>query len=286
MWGFTGILGKLIHLDAVLIVWYRVFIAATFLACYFVFTKKSFRVERKHWLKIALVGLIVASHWLTFYYAIQLSTASLGILCLSTTTLHVTWLEPIVMKRKFSWFEFALGSVVIFGIYFVSGDFTPREMKALYIGLTSALCAAMFSVFNGKLVHEVPSTHLSFYELSTGFIGISIFLLCTGKLNGEVFEMTYSDLGWLLFLGILCTSFAFLVTMDIVKRLGAFTVSLSINLEPVYTILLAIFILKEHKLLNTNFYIGSLIIILVVILNGFIKHFQNKKLTLKTTNHE
>ena len=286
MWGFTGILGKLIHLDAVLIVWYRVFIAATFLACYFVFTKKSFRVERKHWLKIALVGLIVASHWLTFYYAIQLSTASLGILCLSTTTLHVTWLEPIVMKRKFSWFEFALGSVVIFGIYFVSGDFTPREMKALYIGLTSALCAAMFSVFNGKIVHEVPSTHLSFYELSTGFIGISIFLLCTGKLNGEVFEMTYSDLGWLLFLGILCTSFAFLVTMDIVKRLGAFTVSLSINLEPVYTILLAIFILKEHKLLNTNFYIGSLIIILVVILNGFIKHFQNKKLTLKTTNHE
>ena len=286
MWGFTGILGKLIKLDAVLIVWYRVFIAATFLACYFVFTKKSFKVERKHWLKIALVGLIVASHWLTFYYAIQLSTASLGILCLSTTTLHVTWLEPIVMKRKFSWFEFALGSVVIFGIYFVSGDFTPREMKALYIGLTSALCAAMFSVFNGKLVHEVPSTHLSFYELSTGFIGISIFLLCTGKLNGEVFEMTYSDLGWLLFLGILCTSFAFLVTMDIVKRLGAFTVSLSINLEPVYTILLAIFILKEHKLLNTNFYIGSLIIILVVILNGFIKHFQNKKLTLKTTNHE
>lgn len=286
MWGFTGILGKLIKLDAVLIVWYRVFIAATFLACYFVFTKKSFKVERKHWLKIALVGLIVASHWLTFYYAIQLSTASLGILCLSTTTLHVTWLEPIVMKRKFSWFEFALGSVVIFGIYFVSGDFTPREMKALYIGLTSALCAAMFSVFNGKLVHEVPSTHLSFYELSTGFIGISIFLFCTGKLNGEVFEMTYSDLGWLLFLGILCTSFAFLVTMDIVKRLGAFTVSLSINLEPVYTILLAIFILKEHKLLNTNFYIGSLIIILVVILNGFIKHFQNKKLTLKTTNHE
>ena len=286
MWGFKGILGKLIKLDAVLIVWYRVFIAATFLACYFVFTKKSFKVERKHWLKIALVGLIVASHWLTFYYAIQLSTASLGILCLSTTTLHVTWLEPIVMKRKFSWFEFALGSVVIFGIYFVSGDFTPREMKALYIGLTSALCAAMFSVFNGKLVHEVPSTHLSFYELSTGFIGISIFLFCTGKLNGEVFEMTYSDLGWLLFLGILCTSFAFLVTMDIVKRLGAFTVSLSINLEPVYTILLAIFILKEHKLLNTNFYIGSLIIILVVILNGFIKHFQNKKLTLKTTNHE
>jgi len=286
MWGFTGILGKLIKLDAVLIVWYRVFIAAAFLAFFFVFTKKSFKVERKHWWKIASVGIIVAAHWLTFYSAIQLSTASLGILCLSTTTLHVTWLEPIVMKRKFSWLEFALGAVVIYGIYFVSGDFSAKELNALYIGLTSALLAAMFSVFNGRLVHDVPSTHLSFYELSTGFIAISIFLLLSGRLNHKVFSMTYSDLGWLLFLGILCTSFAFLVTMDIVKRLGAFTVSLSINLEPVYTILLAIFILKEHKLLNSNFYIGSAIIILVVILNGIFKHFQNKKINLKTTEHE
>jgi drug/metabolite transporter (DMT)-like permease len=286
MWGFTGILGKLIKLDAVLIVWYRVFIAAAFLAFFFIFTKKSFKVERKHWWKIASVGIIVAAHWLTFYSAIQLSTASLGILCLSTTTLHVTWLEPIVMKRKFSWLEFALGAVVIYGIYFVSGDFSANELKALYIGLTSALLAAMFSVFNGRLVHDVPSTHLSFYELSTGFIAISIFLLLSGRLNHKVFSMTYSDLGWLLFLGILCTSFAFLVTMDIVKRLGAFTVSLSINLEPVYTILLAIFILKEHKLLNSNFYIGSAIIILVVILNGIFKHFQNKKINLKTTEHE
>jgi drug/metabolite transporter (DMT)-like permease len=283
MWGFTGILGKLIKLDAVFIVWYRVFIAALFLAFFFLFTKKSFKLDRKHWWKIALVGLIVVCHWLTFYYAIQLSTASLGILCLSTTTLHVTWLEPLVMKRKFSWIEFALGSVVIYGIYFVSGDFSPKELKALYIGLTSALCAAMFAVFNGRLVHDLPSTHITFYELVVGFVGISIFLLLSGKLDSSVFNMTSSDLGWLLFLGILCTSFAFLVTIDIVKRLGAFTVSLSINLEPVYTILLAIVILNEHKLLNINFYIGSVIIIFVVVLNGIIKHFQNKKLNLNTT---
>jgi drug/metabolite transporter (DMT)-like permease len=286
MWGFTGILGKLIKLDAVLIVWYRVFIAALFLAFFFLFTKKSFKVDRKHWWKIGIVGLIVACHWLTFYYAIQLSTASLGILCLSTTTLHVTWLEPIVMKRKFSWLEFILGALVIYGIYFVSGDFTATELKALYIGLASALCAAMFAVFNGRLVHDLPSTHITFYELIVGFIGITFFLLFTGKLDSSVFQMTYSDFGWLLFLGILCTSFAFLVTMDIVKKLGAFTVSLSINLEPVYTIILAIAILNEHKLLNINFYIGSAIIIFVVVLNGIIKNYQNKKLKLNSNNHE
>ena len=103
-------------------------------------------------------------------------------------------------------------------------------------------------------------------------------------MNVEILQMTYSDFGWLLFPGILCTSFAFLVTIDIIKRLGTFTVSLSINLEPVYTILLAIFILKEHQLLNSNFYIGAMIIIFVVLLNGLLKHYQKKKETQKTIN--
>ena len=278
IWGFTGILGKLIHLDAIVIVWYRVIIAPLFLALFFVFTKRSFKIDFKHLWKIVIVGIFVVSHWLTFYYSIQLSTASLGVLCLSTTTLHVTWLEPIVMKRKFSWVEFAMGAIVIFGIYFISGDFNATERTAMYFGLTSALCAALFSVFNAKLSEEVPSTQMTFYEMIVGFVFVTIFLAWQGKLDLELFKMTSSDFAWLLFLGIVCTSFAFLVMIEIVKRLGAFTASLSINLEPVYTILLAIVILNEHKLLNLNFYIGSLIIILVVVLNGIIKHYQKKKL--------
>ena len=248
MWGFTGILGKLIQLDAIIIVWYRILIAVSVLFLFFILTKKSFKIQKKHLWKISLVGMIVASHWLTFYYSIQLSTASLGILCLSTTTLHVTWLEPLVMKRRFSWIEFLLSCCVVYGIYFVAGDFSPKEMTALYFGLLSALCAALFSVFNAKISQEVPSTHITLYELIVGFIFVSIFLISIGRMNGAILQMTYSDFGWLLFLGILCTSFAFLVTIDIIKRLGTFTVSLSINLEPVYTILLAIFILKEHMI--------------------------------------
>jgi drug/metabolite transporter (DMT)-like permease len=278
IWGFTGILGKLIHLDAIVIVWYRVIIAPLFLALFFVFTKRSFKIDFKHLWKIVIVGIFVASHWLTFYYSIQLSTASLGVLCLSTTTLHVTWLEPIVMKRKFSWIEFAMGAIVIFGIYFISGDFNATERTAMYFGLTSALCAALFSVFNAKLSEDVPSTQMTFYELIVGFLFVSVFLGWQGKLNLELLKMTASDFAWLLFLGIVCTSFAFLVMIEIVKRLGAFTASLSINLEPIYTILLAIVILNEHKLLNLNFYIGSVIIILVVVLNGIIKHYQKKRL--------
>jgi drug/metabolite transporter (DMT)-like permease len=252
-----------------------VIIAAMFLSFYFIWMKKSFSFPIKHAWKIILVGMIVAGHWMTFYYSIQLSTASLGILCLSTTTLHVTWLEPIVMKRKFSWMEFLFGLLVIFGIYFVANDFSAQERTALYYGLASALFAALFSVFNGRIAQDVESAYITLYELITGIVFISIVLWFTGKLTYPMLKMSMSDALWLLFLGVICTSFAFLMTIEIVKKLGAFTVSLSINLEPVYTIILAIFILKEHKLLNINFYTGSLVIILVVIANGIYKNWLN-----------
>ena len=139
MWGLTGILGKLILLDAYVLVWFRVWIAFVFLGIYMVSTRKSLKINSlKLSFKLILVGVFVALHWITFFKAIQLSTASLGILCLATTTLHVTWLEPIIMKRAFSWLEFFLGLVVILGIYFVSSDFNPTQYEALFYGLISA----------------------------------------------------------------------------------------------------------------------------------------------------
>lgn len=278
MWGFTGILGKLIELDALAIVWHRVLIAFIVLWVALLFMKKSLKIPKpKDLIAIAGVGVIVAIHWLTFYKSIQLSTASLGILCLSTTTLHVTWLEPLIMKRKFSWIEFLLGLIVIYGIYFVSSDFDPSDYEALAYGLVSALCAALFSVFNAKLAQDIPSSKITFYELVVGFLFMSGVLLLNGKMNPKLFTMTMSDFLWLLFLGILCTSFAFLATIEVVKRLGAFTVSLSINMEPVYTILLAIVILNENEVLGSQFYIGSMIIVLVVIANAVIKYYLKNK---------
>jgi drug/metabolite transporter (DMT)-like permease len=277
MWGFTGILGKLIHLESLVIVWHRVLIAFLALGLFMVVRKYPMRIASfKDGLKLVGVGVIVALHWITFYKSIQLSTASLGILCLSTTTLHVTWLEPLVMRRPFQRIEFLLGLLVIFGIYFVSSDFKANEYEALMYGLISAMCAALFSVFNAKLAQDIPTPTITLFEMLTGFVFISIVLAFQGRFSTELFVMTQSDFYWLLFLGILCTSFAFLVTIEIVKMLGAFTVSLSINLEPIYTILLAIFILNEHTLLNSKFYIGAALIILVVVLNAWIKNKQKK----------
>jgi len=275
MWGFTGILGVLINLDAFYIVWHRVLIAFLALGIALVFMKKSVAISsRKELLKIFGVGIIVALHWMTFYTSIQLSTASLGILCLSTTTLHVTWLEPLFMKRKFSKVEFFFGLIVIYGIYFVSRDFNSEDYEALAYGLCSALFAALFSVFNARLAQDSPSYKITFYEMLAALVFLTVVLVAQGNFTAELFHMEVSDFLWLLFLGIVCTSFAFLATIEVVKRLGAFTVSLSINLEPVYTILLAIFILKENKVLGSQFYVGASIIVLVVIANAILKYYQ------------
>jgi len=279
MWGFTGILGKLIEIDALYIVWFRILIAFLSLGLGLYLLKMPMRIpDRKLLLKTLGVGMVVATHWITFYTSIQLSTASLGILCLSTTTLHVTWLEPLLLKKPFSKVEFLFGCLVIFGIYFVSDSFDATQLKALMIGLFSALCAAFFSVCNAKLVEDVPSSSITLHEMGIGLVFMTVVLASQGMLNKSMFNMTGSDLGWLLFLGILCTSFAFLATIEVMKKLGAFTVSLSINLEPVYTILLAIPILHENEMLNGHFYAGSAMIILVVIANAVYKAAVRKRL--------
>jgi drug/metabolite transporter (DMT)-like permease len=272
MWGFTGILGKLIHIEAQYLVWHRILIAFISLLIGLYLLKMPMRIRnRKTMLKVFGTGIIVALHWITFYSAIKLSTASLGILCLSTATLHVTWIEPIVFKKKFSWVEFLFGALVIFGIYFVSSDFDETQYLALALGLISALCAGFFSVFNAKLAEEVPSSAITLHEMGIGLVFLSGMLLYNGKLDSNLFKMTGSDFAWLLFLGVCCTSFAFIATIEVMKKLGAFTVSLSINLEPVYTILLAIPILREDELLNGNFYAGSAMIIIVVVANAIYK---------------
>ncbi len=277
MWGFTGILGKIISLDPIPIVWYRVLIAVVSLGLILPLLKRSLKLNSfREFLQLALVGIIVATHWVTFYMAIDLSTASLGILCLSTTTVHVTWLEPLITGRKFSWLELGLGLIVIYGIYFVSSDFSAQDYVALAYGLVSAFMAALFSVLNGKLAQTMPPSKITFYEMAVAGVFLTILLFARGEMKPELFQLSAKDIWWLLFLGLACTSFAFLVNVELVKRLGAFTVSLSINMEPVYTILLAIALLGENEIVGTQFYIGSSIIVVVVLVNPLLKRILSK----------
>ncbi|MCR9171263.1 MAG: DMT family transporter [bacterium] len=279
LFGFTGILGKLIEMDAVSMVFHRVLIASVSLFVFMLILKRPLKVQgTRRFLGICLVGLVVGAHWITFFQAVQLSTASFGVLCLSTTTLHVSWLEPLVMKRKFSWVEFGLSLIVVIGIFLVTEEFSGDQLMALFYGLTSALLAATFSVFNAKFAQtEKPST-ITLYEMIMATIAIAILLLATGNFNAELWSISLEDIGWLFFLGVVCTSFAFLAVVELVKHLGAFTVSLSINLEPVYAIVLGILILHENQELGMQFYFGSVIIVLVIFANAFLKaYFKRKK---------
>ncbi|MBL4861773.1 MAG: EamA family transporter, partial [Crocinitomicaceae bacterium] len=193
IWGFTGILGKLIELDAFYIVWHRVVIASLSLFIAMLFLKKSFSVvSKKRLIQICITGVIVGLHWITFYQSIQLSTASLGILCLSTTSIHVAWLEPLIMKRSFSWVELVLSALVVYGIYFVSSDFSSTDFIALAYGLFSALLAAVFSVFNAKFTESIPPSTITLYEMAAASLFLSLVLVFQGRFTLELFNMTLS----------------------------------------------------------------------------------------------
>jgi drug/metabolite transporter (DMT)-like permease len=269
LWGFTGIIGKLLHQESFIIVWYRVLIASLGLLVYLWITKTSFTVKRTHILPVVLIGIVVALHWITFYYAIQISTASLGILCLATTTVHVVWLEPLIMKTTFQWKKLVFSLMVVAGVAFIARDFKGDVLLATGIGLLSALLAGIFSVSNAKLSQTIPAPILSFYELTTGWVGISLYLLFTHAPKA-LFYLTLNDLLWLLFLGLVCTSFAFIVAINLVKKLGAYTVSLTINLEPIYTMILAVVLLSEHKILSIEFYVSAFLIVAALLLNAWL----------------
>lgn len=278
-WGFTGILGKLIELEFYQIVFFRVTIAGLSILLFLLMTGKSFRVDSmKSLFKIVGIGVLVTLHWLTFFKSIQVSTASVAVLCLSTTTLHVSWIEPIVMKRKFIPMEFIFGLLVIAGIGFVSGNIDSSQYEGIIWGLLSALLAALFSVLNLRLNREgIKSSTITVYEMFTGTVILGLFLFFNGTMDVEFFQIDLKNTIWMLVLGVVCTTAPFMLMIDVANKLGAFTSSLTINLEPVYSIVLAIFILKENEVLGPNFYIGAMFIIIVVFLNPIVKYYMKSE---------
>ena len=286
IWGFTGILGKWIKIDAIGIVWYRVVIAFVSLFILMVLVKRKLIIPDK---RVALqtlgVGVLVALHWLTFYISIKESTASLAIVCLATATIHVSWLEPLVMKRKFRATELILGIIIITGILLITSDSNSEgQTIGIVYGLISALLAALFSTFNGHLIGKTKASTLTLYEMFSASVLLTICLLVSGGFThlpntGGIWDADQMDLLWLLFLGIVCTSIAFLVTVEITKYLGAFTVTLSINMEPIYTLIIAAISLNENEKVGDYFYYGAALIVGAVFLNGIYKYVlkENEK---------
>lgn len=276
IWGFTAILGKLISLEALDLVWFRMLFASLFIVGFLWIKKSSIKVPFNVIVGFIISGIIIAAHWYTFYEAIKVSNISITLACLSTGAFFASLIEPIFYKRKVIWYEVVFGLFAIIGISIIFNVETNFKL-GIILAITSAFLSALFSVINSKYAKVYDPNVISFYELTSGVFFLSIYLLATEKFTENFFKLSYEDLIWLLLLASICTAYAFSASIKVMKFLSPFTVMLTINLEPVYGIILALLIFKDSEQMNSLFYVGALIILLTVITNGIVKNRKKVK---------
>lgn len=279
IWGFTGVLGALISIDAVPLVWYRMLIAAFLIFFYLKIRKINLRFRKITLLGFTLAGIIIALHWITFFAAIKASNVSVTLAVLSTGAFFASLLEPIFYNRRIIWYEVLFGIFVIFGLYIIF-EVETHYVTGILLALSSAFLSALFSVINGKFAVKYNASAISFWELLAGTICVSLYLLFSGSFTQSFFTLSTSDWMYLLLLASACTAYAFIASVHVMKWIKPYSVMLTINMEPVYGIILALIILGDSENMSPQFYYGSLIIIATVIANGVIKNRMEKKATI------
>ncbi|WP_456424939.1 DMT family transporter [Lutibacter sp.] len=275
IWGFTAILGALISIKAIPLVWYRMFFAVIFVFFYILLTKKSLKISLKVLLKFALTGIIIALHWIAFFSAIKIANVSIALVAMSTGALFASLIEPLFFKRKLNYLELFFGLLVIIGLYIIFNVEKQYTLGIIY-ALIASFLSALFTVLNGLYVKKHEAEVITFYQLFFGVVFITIYILLSSTFTIQDFYLNILDLIYLFILSSICTAYAFVVSVKIMKFLTPYTVMLTVNLEPVYGIILAVLIFGDKEKMNPQFYIGALLIIVTVIINGALK---NKKST-------
>ena len=279
IYGFTAILGKLISLPATQLVWYRMLIAVITFYFFLRWKKTDLSISRRQFFKLFGIGMIVALHWITFFGAIKISNVSVALGCLATTTLFTSLLEPFFFRKRVNAAEVIVGLMIILGLYLIF-RFETRYTSGVIVALISAFLAGLFTVINKKMVVHQKATVISFYEMAGGLSVISVYLLFSGWGNTPIALPTLTDFICLLALGTICTAYAFAIQVDLMKHLSAYIVSLTINLEPVYGIVMAYFIFGETEHMTGGFYFGTIIILSSVL--GFpLYHYYLRRKKLK-----
>lgn len=281
LWGFTGIFGKAILMNEIMIVWYRMIISAVALLIIMFFAKQLVFPDRKTTFRIAAVGIIVCFHWVFFYASIKASNVSIALSCFSSVSLFTAFLEPVIHKQKIKWRDLFLGLVVMVGIYIIF-SFQQWYAKGILFALFSAFLGSMFTVINKRLVAANSPSAVTFIELVSGFLFLSAILPLILKVFSYEFEIprnglisftsNTNDWLWLVLLSVLCTAVAFTISLEALRKISAYTMNLSVNLEPLYSIVLAMIFFDEGKTLNSGFYIGTLIVMVAVFVHTIIEY--------------
>ena len=266
--GFTGVLGRLITMNEGLLVWYRMFLSVLFLLALSFFSKK---IKFLHWrqaLPLVGIGAIVALHWVFFYGSVKYANVSVSLVCFSTMGFFSSFIDPWISKRKMDLMEVLLGLMVMLGVYLIF-HFDQEFRLGIVYGIISSILGATFTILNKKYVDKHDAQVITFYELGGGWLSLNFILpFYLQFVSFSSFMPNVSDFLWLLVLSLLCTVLAFNLSIRALKKISPFTVNLSYNLEPVYGIVLAFIIYKEHMDLGLSFYVGLFIIFLTVVLQS------------------
>ena len=275
IFGFTAILGSLISIESLALVWYRMLIAFIFLILIAVIFKINIKVSNKLLIKLLFCGVLISLHWITFFKAIKVSNVSITLSVLSLGAFLTSFLEPLFYKRKIIPYEVFLGVFVVFGTSLIFKS-QYYYIEGIFYALISVFLSVIFGLINGKLIKQTSPLVISIYELLGGVILTTLILIFIGDFSIDFFNISKADWFWLLLLGSVCTAYAFVISVKVLKHLTPYSLMISINMEPVYGIILAIIILNENSQLSIEFYIGFIIIFISVILNGIIKLRKNK----------
>ncbi|QIE60663.1 DMT family transporter [Rasiella rasia] len=283
IWGFTAVLGALISIDAIPLVWYRMLMATAFIFLFLKFRNIGLKFPKKTLALIAFAGLLIALHWLAFFGAIKIGNVSVTLAIMSTGAFFTSFLEPLFYRRKIIAYEVVFGLLVIVGLYIifkVESDY----FYGILLALAASFLGSLFSVINGRYLVQYNASAVSFYELGFGTLCITIYLVFSGSFDPAFFQLQPTDWLYLIILASVCTAYAFIASLHVMKWISPYTVMLTINMEPVYGIILALLILGDAENMSPQFYYGALIIIATVVANGIVKNrLDRKKRTLDKT---
>lgn len=273
LWGFTAILGKLILLSGLVLVWWRLFITVVCFLLLPEIRKNIVTISRKKAVKLLAAGCVIAISWVSFFMSIKVSNASVALSGLATIPFITAIIDPILLRTPFNYKEILLGIAIIPSMYLIFGFVPTTFYLGIFLGLVSALAAAVFPSVNGIILKNTSITPLtaSFVALSGGFLGLSFVLPFYLYFTNSVFIPVTNDWFWLIIMALLCTMLGFVLWLKALEYLSAFTANLITSLEPVYGIIMAWLFFAEDKELNPNFYYGMVLMLLVVMVHPFLQ---------------
>lgn len=277
-WGFTGVLGKLIELSAPVLVWYRMGLTALILAIIIQYRNLWVKLSKRDLIQVVGIGLLFAVHWVAFYASIKLANASIALVCLSTASVFTAVIDPLLNRRGINPLEIGLSLIAILGVYLIYALQNPAQQASmvnfplgLLLGIAASIISAIFTVFNKPLTQRYPPRLLVFYEMLVGFLILSLAAPFYLNQNpGERILTIDWEILWMFCLVYFCTVLGQSLAMSALKELSTFTATFTVNLEPVYGVIIAFLVFQEQKEVGSGFFIGVGVIALSVLLQTFL----------------